>query len=274
MKQLIEKIKKAFSDNSFKAGLFTTLSLVVLSIPLIILLVILLLQYSYITIQFWIIILCALLVFVLGIAFSSVLYTKLLNNYNNTKISKEEYKKIFVKELIGPFSVAFLIVAMVVYLDQLSKVYSVLELTGKGSVPFIKGLINFRLAYNKGAAWSICSEHTDVLGIISLIASLVMLYFIKDFNLKERPMYSVALALILGGTIGNMIDRLFNSKGVVDMIETAFMDFPIFNLADSFLVVGTIMLMVSVVFSDIIKGNKKEENENPQPLIEEEKVDD
>ena len=69
---------------------------------------------------------------------------------------------------------------------------------------------------------------------------------------------------LLGGTIGNMIDRFFRMEGVVDFIELGFMDFPIFNLADSFLVVGTILLMISILFMDSLhlKKEKKVENQN------------
>ena len=128
------------------------------------------------------------------------------------------------------------------------------------SVVFIKHLINWTLAYNKGAAWSMCSEHTDVLAFVSLFASFIIVFFMKDFNIKNKPIFSIGLALILGGTIGNMIDRFLSVKGVIDFIEFGFMDFPIFNLADTFLVIGTIALMISIIFTDIII-KKEEKNE-------------
>ena len=68
------------------------------------------------------------------------------------------------------------------------------------------------------------------------------------------------MSFILGGTIGNMIDRFCSINGVIDFIEFGFMDFPIFNVADTFLVIGTIGLMISIIFSDLIikeKNDKK-----------------
>lgn len=157
-----------------------------------------------------------------------------------------------------------MIAGCIVFFDQLTKLIAINHLSEIESTVFIKNVLHWRLAYNKGAAWSMCSGHTDILAIISLIASFVIFYFMKDFNLKKKPLYSIAIVFILGGTIGNMIDRFFRMEGVVDFIELGFMDFPIFNLADSFLVVGTILLMISILFMDSLhlKKEKKVENQN------------
>ena len=101
-----------------------------------------------------------------------------------------------------------------------------------------------------------CSEHTDILAFVSLFASFIILFFLKDFNITKKPIYSIAISFILGGTIGNMIDRFMSVDGVIDFIEFGFMDFPIFNVADTFLVVGTIGLMVSIIFNDFIIKEK------------------
>lgn len=264
MKSFLKKCKEYFSQNEVKASLGMFAIMLVIAIPLIIIWITLLLQYSLITPVFWIIIFVVICLFALLIAFSTIVYEKLLANYENRKISKNEYKKKFLSELMGPFVTGFFLVAMIIFLDQFTKIQAIIHLDGKSSVVFIKGFLNWSLAYNKGAAWSMCANHTNMLAIISLIASFVILYFMKDFNLRKKPFYSLALAFILGGTIGNMIDRFFRPDGVVDFIETAFMDFPIFNVADSFLVVGTLLLAIVVLFdlfqtSD--KATKKKTNE-------------
>lgn len=255
MKKFLNNLKESFSKNETKATFWSMLITVICFIPIIIIVLTLLLQYSYITYQFWIIIYIAIISVILLFSFSSVLNKKILANYENIKFEKKEYKKIFIKELFGPFSICFLIVTTIIYLDQLSKNIANLHLIQGKVVNFIPHLINWRLAYNTGAAWSILSDHTNILAYVSLIASFVIMYFLKNFDIKKRPLYSLALAFILGGTIGNMIDRFFYSKGVIDFIDFAFMDFPTFNVADSFLVVGTCMLALYIII-DMVKEDK------------------
>ncbi len=261
MKKLIDKLKNLWSTISFKSGFYTVLLTILIAIPIVIVMVTLFLQYSIITWQFWFLLALSIILADLVLCGSSVLYEKLINNYENKTISKKEYGKIFIKELLGPVSTCLLIVAFIVYFDQLTKIIAINNLTSKGSVPFIEGFIHWRLAYNKGAAWSMCSEHTDVLAMVSLIATFIMLFFLKDYDLKKKPFYSIAIVFILGGTIGNMIDRFFRVDGVVDFIETAFMDFPIFNVADSFLVVGTILLAINILFFDKVEKDKSKQQD-------------
>lgn len=268
MKSFLKKCKEYFSQNEVKASLGMFAIMLVIAIPLLVIWITLLLQYSVITPFFWIIIFLAICLFAVLIAFSTILYEKLLANYENRKVEKSEYRKKFLSELIGPFITGFLIVAMIVFFDQFTKIQAIIHLEGKSSVVFIKGFLNWSLAYNKGAAWSMCSNHTNMLAIMSLIASFVILYFMKDFNLRKKPLYSLALAFILGGTVGNMIDRFFRPNGVVDFIETAFIDFPIFNVADSFLVVGTILLAIVVIF-DLFQTSNKTTKISTNPTDEE-----
>lgn len=252
-----EKLDSLFKSNEFKASMWSILISFIIAIPFIIIFVTSILQFSYITYGFWFIILFISIIFVVILSFGNVIYKKLLNNYNEVKSTKKEYLSIFVKELLGPYSLGLIIAILCVVIDQISKISAVKNLVYGDTVVFIKNLINWTLAYNKGAAWSMCSEHTDILAFISLFASFVILFFIKDFNIIKKPIYSIGISFILGGTIGNMIDRFMSAEGVIDFIEFGFMDFPIFNLADTFLVVGTIALMISIIFTDFIV--KKEE---------------
>ncbi len=273
MHNLLDKIKKIFSTHQFKAGFWATILTILMFVPFIILTVIILMQFSLTPPGAWPFIFVMIMIFILIICFSNVLYTKLLNNYANTSITKKAYLKIFLNELLGPFGIGLLIIALIVYLDQLSKIMVVTYLEEGISVPFIKHLLNWRLDYNTGAAWSIMSGHTNVLAIISLVATFVLLYLMKDFDLKKRKLYSIAIAMILGGTIGNMIDRFFRLEGVVDFIELGFMNFPIFNLADSFLVVGTIILAISILFTKPFKNQETEEQPLSNTNLETEEVE-
>ena len=258
--KLKEKLDNLIKSNEFKASIWSFLITFIIAIPIIIIFITSILQFSYITNGFWFILLVMTIIFVLIVSFTNVLYKKLLNNYNNTKSSKKEYVNQFLKDLIGPYSLGLIIAVLCVTIDQISKISALKNLTEGYSVIFIKNLINWNLAFNKGAAWSMCSEHTDILALVSLFASFVILFFLKDFDIRKKPIYSISISFILGGTIGNMIDRFLSAEGVVDFIEFGFMDFPIFNLADTFLVIGTIGLMISIIFTDFVL-NKKEKNE-------------
>lgn len=258
-----DKIDSIIKSNEFKATFWSVVISFVISIPFIIIFVTSLLQFSYVTYGFWFLILFISIIFVTILSFGNVVYNKLLNNYNETTLSKKEYLNIFLKELIGPYSLGLIIAILCVVIDQISKISAVKNLTYGDSVVFIKNLINWNLAYNKGAAWSMCSEHTDVLAFVSLFASFVILFFIKDFNITKKPIYSLGISFVLGGTIGNMIDRFMSVEGVIDFIEFGFMDFPIFNLADTFLVIGAFALMITIIFNDfIVKKEEKTETIN------------
>lgn len=254
----MKKLKDLIKTNEFKASAWTLLSAFVLVLPFLIIFFVALTQYTYVTTGFWTAILLFSLILVLVFAFSNVIYLKLLNNYQNKELESKEYLKVFINELISPICLGLFIVIFIVYLDQLSKISAMKNLTYGQPVVFIKHILNWTLAYNKGAAWSMCSEHTNILAIISLVASIIITFFMKDFDIRKKPIYSLGVAFMLGGTIGNMIDRFMRTDGVIDFIELGFIDFPIFNLADSFLVVGTIALMISIVFNDfiLVKKNK------------------
>ena len=70
----------------------------------------------------------------------------------------------------------------------------------------------------------------------------------KDVDFRKKKLFSFSMVLIFSGTVGNLIDRLFTGKGVFDFIEVTFVEFAIFNVADSCLTVGVILLMVYMVF--------------------------
>lgn len=142
----------------------------------------------------------------------------------------------------------YILVVVLVFIDQLSKILVVDLMNLNQQITIIPNLLNFHFTYNTGAAWSIFSDQRVFLTILSLIASVAFLYLMKDFSIKKNKIYSIAILLITSGTIGNLIDRAFRSKGVVDFLEFGFIDFPVFNIADSFLTIGVILLAIYVIF--------------------------
>ena len=145
-----------------------------------------------------------------------------------------------------------LIIIGIVVLDQISKLIVVGNMALGESVTLIDGIFGLRYVHNTGAAFSIFSGHTEILSIFTIILiAAVSVYLFTRKNLK-LDLFTVALAFIIGGGIGNIIDRMFRSgiflKGyVVDMFEFLFVDFAVFNVADSFITVGAILVAIAVL---------------------------
>ncbi|MDI9491013.1 MAG: signal peptidase II [Bacillota bacterium] len=140
---------------------------------------------------------------------------------------------------------AIMITLVIVLLDQITKYLIVNNLALDESIIVIKDFFSIHHIRNSGAAWGIFSDKSwgiHLLTIISLVASLFILYLI--FINKIRPA-QVLLALILGGSLGNLIDRV-RYNNVVDFLSFKFGTyyFPNFNVADMSIVVGAICLAV------------------------------
>ena len=135
------------------------------------------------------------------------------------------------------------IIAVVIALDQLTKWLIVTHIELGESVDLIHGVIRFTYIRNEGAAFGMLADKRWVFMVLSTIAILALLVYLY-FKRKESKWFTVPIALIVGGGIGNMIDR-FALKYVIDFVD--FYLFPavwgwIFNLADACVVVGAFML--------------------------------
>jgi signal peptidase II len=146
------------------------------------------------------------------------------------------------------------IVAVVaVALDQWTKQLALHGLVGRGSVRTLGGLIYLDLTRNPGAAFSFGTSITFIFPLIAIAISIAILYFAR--GLRSWP-WAVAMGLVLGGAVGNLIDRLFRDPGpfrghVVDFISAFAPDgekFAIFNIADSALTVGVILAIALELF--------------------------
>ena len=124
-----------------------------------------------------------------------------------------------------------------------------------GGIPLIPNILGLRYAENRGAAFSILSGHPRLLGILSLVILIAAFLWLRRKQLAPFPL--VALSLMAGGAAGNMFDRLIRGY-VPDMIETLFISFPVFNIADSCLTVGCTLMIISLLFrpKDWEKGTK------------------
>ena len=154
------------------------------------------------------------------------------------------------------------IIAGGIIIDQLTKLLATLYLKPVGTVPIIEDAVHLTYHTNRGAAWGMMADSRWIFMTVSTVAILAMLVYLYG-GLSERRIYTVSLAMIISGGIGNMIDRVALGA-VVDFIDFRIIDFPIFNGADSFVCVGAGILILALVL-DIVKeakATKKKENDD------------
>ncbi len=147
------------------------------------------------------------------------------------------------------------IIVGVIALDQLTKALAVIYLEGEASFPLWQDVLHFTYARNEGAAFGILSNQRWVFMVFSTVAILALLAVLFVYRPKSRYV-KITLAMIAGGGIGNMIDRIALGY-VIDFIDFTLIDFAIFNVADSFVTVGAFMLMAYLIM-DIIREAKAE----------------
>ena len=144
--------------------------------------------------------------------------------------------------------VYFLISALLVGLDQWSKYLTGQNISLGETKEFIPGFLSLTHLRNTGAAWSLLEGKMIFFYVITVIVSVVIIYLLIK-NYKKSIWYSVGLSFVLAGAIGNFIDRV-RLGYVVDMLQTDFMNFPIFNVADSTLVVGVICIFIYLILDE------------------------
>lgn len=151
-----------------------------------------------------------------------------------------------------PYFILF--TALIVGLDQLSKLLILQSLTRGELLPVIPGLFNLTLTYNYGAAfglWSWLPEGVRQLTLAGTIclALVVVFYFLFQPTFQNRTARA-ALAGILGGAVGNVIDRAYHGA-VVDFLDVhiGLHHWPAFNVADSGICLGVVILLCQLVFN-------------------------
>ena len=151
-----------------------------------------------------------------------------------------------------------LFAAGIVAADQFTKYLTVANIALYQDVPFIPGLLGLTYVQNTGAAFSSFEGQQWLFAIIFVVFSALVFWEYKTKKLPFLPFERWCIAAIYGGGLGNMIDRV-RMGYVVDMIETKFMDFPVFNVADCFITCGCIAMMVSLILfnKEFWKDEKK-----------------
>ncbi len=146
------------------------------------------------------------------------------------------------------------VLAILILLDQLTKVYFKNLYLDKGNTTVIDGFFSFTYTVNTGAAWSFLSDVEWAQTFFKILTGFALVVFgaFYVYSLKKGYKWlQYSIIFIVGGTIGNFIDRL-SFNGVTDFLSFTFgtYNFPVFNLADSFLTVGVIMLIIHYLFLD------------------------
>ncbi|MFE8699002.1 signal peptidase II [Cytobacillus sp. FJAT-54145] len=141
----------------------------------------------------------------------------------------------------------YIIALFIILLDQWTKWLIVKNMEIGDSIKVIENFFYITSHRNRGAAWGILQGQMWFFYVITIIVVIGIIYYIQKAA-KGKLLLGLSLALMLGGAIGNFIDRLFR-KEVVDFINTYIFgyDFPIFNIADSALVIGVALLMLQMI---------------------------
>ena len=144
----------------------------------------------------------------------------------------------------------FIIVLTILSLDQFTKFLVTRILALNQSLPVIKGIFHLTLIHNRGAAFGILKNQTPFFIFTSLIAIILIFSSLK--HNRHIKSYSISLGFILAGALGNLIDRSFLGY-VIDFLD--FRIWPVFNVADSAITIGAILLGYSILKKDRIISN-------------------
>lgn len=159
------------------------------------------------------------------------------------------------------FLLLLTIAAVVLVLDLITKIIAVALLTPGESPRILGGLVYFSLIRNPGAAFSLATGMTWVLALIALA---VVVFIIRIASRLRSLPWAIGLGLVLGGAVGNLIDRIFRAPGflqghVVDFVSVFGPNaeyFPVFNVADSAITIGGILVVITALLGYDFDGTR------------------
>lgn len=149
--------------------------------------------------------------------------------------------------------ICILIILLCPIIDQLTKLLVINNLKSISTFPIIKNVFHLTYVENTGAAFSVFNKNTMALTILTSVFILVLLYFLyKEINTNNNTFMKIGVSFIIGGAIGNLIDRIFRSY-VVDFFDLRIINFAVFNVADLFVTIGAIFVLYVLVFDKSYK---------------------
>jgi signal peptidase II len=169
------------------------------------------------------------------------------------------------------FITALAACAALITIDQVTKYLAVQFLRPLESVELIPGIFNLTYVENEGAAFGLFQGARWFFVILGVFVLGVIVYYYTQLpNKKKYNTARLSLILIASGAIGNLIDR-FRVGYVVDFFHADIIDFPVFNVADTFVVVGSFIMVFLILFVFNEKKSRKSsvENKEPQGVVDE-----
>ncbi|WP_047981337.1 signal peptidase II [Ornithinibacillus contaminans] len=147
----------------------------------------------------------------------------------------------------------YIVTVLLIALDQFTKFLVVKKMELYEQITLIDGFFFLTSHRNRGAAWGMLEGKMGFFYVVTIIVIVGVIYYLHKYG-KDNKLFAVALAFILGGAIGNFIDRIWRHE-VVDFFDFIVFgyDFPIFNIADSALTVGVVL----VIFATLLDEKKK-----------------
>jgi signal peptidase II len=146
------------------------------------------------------------------------------------------------------FIYIFIALAVLTFVDRFTKHLAVAFLKGNDGISLIDGTLKLYYLENRGAAWGMFEGQQWFFFLLTAVfIVLAVWFFIKVPKNKYYRMLNIAVTILLAGAIGNFIDRIIN-KYVVDFIYFELIDFPVFNVADIYVTISVIMLLILSLF--------------------------
>lgn len=169
-----------------------------------------------------------------------------------------------------------LFILILIILDQVTKYLVDINIALGKTKEVIPHILTLTKIYNTGAGWGMFENATWLLVIVSLVASIILGYYCYKCDWKKKKLYSIGITLAFSGCVGNLFDRFVSvvyptgRQAVVDMIILNPLDnlwylitkqhFPVFNLADVYLVIGLILFAIDLLFM----SERRSKNDNLQ----------
>lgn len=151
----------------------------------------------------------------------------------------------------------YALAVLIIIIDQISKWLVATKMDIGESIPVWIGVFSITSHRNEGAAFGILQGQMWLFYVITVIVVLGVTYYLHKYG-RHQVFLGIALALILGGAIGNFIDRALNGS-VVDFLYFRIINYPIFNIADASLVVGVILILIHT----LLDGRKEKHRGGP-----------
>ena len=157
-------------------------------------------------------------------------------------------------------ALAVLLIAAWLALDQATKAWvNSYDLGDLIAGPFL-GLVQFTLVHNTGMAWGLLEDSTIALGVLSIVVVAILAVYLLVCSAEMNLAETIGCSLVIAGGLGNAIDR-FSLGYVVDFIEPIFIDFPVFNIADTGVTCGFVLFIAGFVAREYVAEKKAKKAE-------------